>query len=66
MQSLPENIPVALAGLDDLAVRLSQKILAETERVLERARRAVGARVRGDAHDARSTPRATRRSGHRS
>jgi hypothetical protein len=42
---------VPLAGLDDLSVRLPEKIFAEPERLFDRARRLVRTRIRRDAND---------------
>src|SRR5712691_9739 len=45
-----EDIPVPLTRLHDLAMWLFPKTLAESEHLLESARCAVGARIRGDAN----------------
>ena len=45
-----EDVPVALARLDNLAVRLPEKVFAEPECVLDRARRPEGARVGSDPY----------------
>jgi len=45
-----EDVPVALARLDNLAVGLPEKIFAEPERFVDRARHPESARVGGDPH----------------
>src|SRR5260370_106264 len=47
----PEGVPVPLAGLHDLSVRLAEEIVAESECLLDRARRLEHARIGGDPND---------------
>src|SRR3984893_9044128 len=42
---------MALARLDNLAVRLPEKVIAEPDRLVDRTRHPEGARVAGDPHD---------------
>ena len=46
-----EDVPVPLSRLYDLAMGLSEQIFAKSERLLDRAGRAVDARVGGDPND---------------
>lgn len=49
-----EDVPVAFAGVDDLAMRLAEQIFAEGKRAFERGRLSIGAMIGGDATSALS------------